>query len=231
MKKIINFIPALSLTFVFIVWTILVKTIDMNYILNVGYIGFSHFNFQINDYVLDFGKTDLFNKLTDVGLYLTFLFDLGFAILGIVQWIRRKSIKKVDPIIFILLVTYITVVVEYFIFEIVKINYSPLSTPEDLHASYPSTHVLLFISFLMTGVIALFNYVKANNFIKYISISFGVLLSIAYAVMRLLSGRHYFTDIVASLFLSASIIALFIGLIKTFMKAETKEQIVEEIEQ
>ena len=224
MKKLINFIPALLLTLVFIVWTILVKTIDMSYILNVGYIGFSHFNFQINEYVLDFGRTDLFNKLTDIGLYLTFLFVLGFTVIGVIQWVKRKSIKKVDPLIFVLLAIYVTVVIEYFIFEIVKINYSPLSTPEDLHASYPSTHVLLFISFLMTGLIALFQYLKVHVSIKYASITLGALLSIAYAIARLFSGRHYFSDIVAGLFLSASIIALFIGLMKTFVKPEVKEQ-------
>ena len=229
MKKIIDFIPALFLTLVFIVWTILVKTIDMSYILNVGYIGFSHFNFQVNDYVLEFGKTDLFNRLSDIGLYLSFLIVATFAVIGLVEWIKRKSIKKVDPIIFMLLAVYVTTVIEYFIFEIVKINYSPISTPEDLHASYPSSHVLLFITFFITGLIALFTYAKAHKVIKYISLSLGGLVAIMYAAMRLLSGKHYFTDIVAGLFLSGSIIALFFGLMKTFNKAEIKQE--ENIEQ
>ena len=224
MKKFINFLPALLLTLVFIVWTILVKTIDMSYILNVGFIGFSHFNFQINDMVVNFEKTELFNKLSDVGLYLSFLIVLAFAVIGVVEWIKRKSLKKVDPILFILLAAYVTVVIEYFIFEIVKINYSPLSVPEDLHASYPSTHVLMFITFLMTGLLAMFEYLKVHKSIKIASISFGVILSVVYAIARLFSGRHYFTDIVAGLFLSASIIALFIGLKLTFIKPETVEE-------
>ena len=224
MKKFINYIPALLLTLVFIVWTILVKTIDMSYILNVGYIGFSHFNFQINESVINFSRTDFFNKISDIGLYLSFLVVLAFAVIGVVQWIKRKSLKKVDPIIYVLLATYITVVIEYFIFEIVKINYSPMSTPSELKASYPSSHVLMFISFLMTGIIALFDFVSAHKVVKIITISIGGLLSATYAIARLLSGEHYFTDIVASLFLSASIIALFVALKRTFVKQEVKEQ-------
>lgn len=224
MKKFINYIPALLLTLVFIVWTILVKTIDMSYILNVGYIGFSHFNFQINDSVINFARTDLFNKVSDIGLYLSFAIVLAFAVVGLVQWIKRKSLKKVDPVIFVLLATYVTVVIEYLIFEIVKINYSPMSTPSDLKASYPSSHVFMFITFFMTGLIALFDYVSANKVIKVLTLSLGGLLSVTYAIARLLSGEHYFTDIVAALFLAASIIALFVALKRTFVKPETQEQ-------
>ena len=220
MKRLIRFIPFVFLTLVFIVWTILVKTIDMSYIQDVGYLGFSHFNFQINNFVFEYVDYHAFDKLSDIGLYLSFGVVLTFGVIGIVEWIKRKSLKKVDPILFVLLVIYVFTAFEYFVFEIAKINYSPLSTSEDLHASYPSSHVLFFITFLITGLLALFNYVKVHKAIKIASISLGAILSVGYAILRLLSGQHYFTDIVAGLILSSSIIALFIALKQEFVKIE-----------
>ena len=227
MKRLVNYFPALFLTLVFIVWTILVKTIDMSYIDNVGYIGFSHFNFQVNNFVVEYVRIETFDKLSDIGLYLSFAVVLTFGVIGIVQWIKRKSIKKVDSILFALLAIYVITVIEYFIFEIVKINYSPLSTAEELHASYPSSHVLFFIIFVMTGVLAMFEYVKVHKAIKVTTISFAALVSLVYVVVRLLSGQHFFTDIVGGLFLSASIIALFIALKLDFVKVEEVKELEE----
>jgi undecaprenyl-diphosphatase len=196
MKRLVRFSPSIFLTLIFIVWTILVKTIDVSYIQNVGYLGFSRFNFQVNNFVFEYVNYQAFDKLSDIGLYLSFAVVLIFGIIGIVEWIKRKSIKKVDPILFVLLAIYVVTAFEYFVFEIAKINYSPLSTSEELHASYPSSHVLFFITFI------------------------GAVLVIMYAVLRLLSGQHYFTDIVAGLILSSSIIALFIALKQEFVKIE-----------
>ena len=223
MKKIINFFPTITLLVIFIVWTILVKTIDVTYISNVGYLGFSHFNFTVNNFVLDFGRTSLFDKLTDVGLYLSIAVVLTFAVIGIVEWVKRKSIKKVDQILFVLLATYLIAVVSYLIFEINKINYSPLSTAEELKSSYPSSHVLAFSVFFITGVLALFEYVKVNKIIKICSISFVSILVCLYAFARLLSGQHYFSDVIGSILLSMSIIAFYINF-KSALASKVSEE-------
>ena len=72
----------------------------------------------------------------------------------------------------------------------------------------------------MTGVLALFEYVKVHKIIKISSICLASVVSFGYIVARLLSGQHYFTDIVAGLLLSLTIIALFIALKQEFVKVE-----------
>ena len=223
MKKYFKYVPAIAINLVFIVWTILVKTIDVRYIYRVGYIGFSNFNFQVNDFVTQFARTELFDKLSDVGLYLSFAVVLAFGVIGIVQWVKRKSIKKVDRLLFVLLGIYVLTVAEFLVFEIAKINYSPLSTPDELKASYPSTHILCFMTFVLTGAIALFEYLEVNKCIKWASIGVVIAISMMFALLRLFSGQHYFSDVVGGLLLSASNIALFIALLMP--NNEVKEEV------
>lgn len=227
MKKILNYIPSMILTVLFIIWTVLVKTIDVSYIKDIGYLGFYHFNTLVSDSVREFARSELFDKLTDVGLYLSMAVAIFFIVLFIVQWAKRKSIKKVDKVLFALLTAYVVSGAYYLIFEIVKINYSPLSTYDELKASYPSTHVLLFIVLMVTGLIALFNYVKVNKVLRVISYSILGALVIVYCAARLYSLNHYFSDIIGSILLSASIVALFIALNRSFNKSEPSEKVEE----
>ena len=115
----------------------------------------------------------------------------------------------------------------YFVFEIMKVNYSPLSIEGDLKASYPSSHLLFFSVFLVTGVIALFDYVEANKLIKIATYSVSAIVVFGYAFARLFSNQHYFSDIIGSLLLSATIIALFISLKRQFnaQNAANKEDL------
>ena len=223
MKRFFKYIPALSLTIVFIIWTILVKTIDVGYISEVGYLGFYQINMNVNQAAVEFARANLFDKLTDVGLYVSIASVLAFGVIGIVQWVKRKSIKKVDSVLFVLLVSYVLCVAYYLTFEIMKINYSPLSTPEKLKASYPSTHILFFIVFMFNGLIALFNYVKVNKVIRICSYALLGALSVVYAVARLYSLNHWLSDVIGSILLASSIIALFIALKKEFVKEKEVE--------
>ena len=223
MKKIIDYLLPMILLFVFIVFTILVKTVDVHYISGVGYLGFYNVNMSIYQSVIELGKTGTFDKLTDIGLYLSFAVVLVFAVIGLVQLIKRKSLKKVDPIIYVLLATYVISVAFYFIFEIVKINASPLSTPEKIKASYPSSHILFFSVFLSTGVIALFHYLNANKIIKLCSYVLVAIVCLMFSISRLYSGQHYLTDVIGSVLLSLLIISLFISLKRDFVITKVLE--------
>ena len=68
---------------------------------------------------------------------------------------------------------------------------------------------------------------KADANQQEMTISFAALVCLAYVVVRLLSGQHFFTDIVGGLFLSASIIALFIALKLDFVKVEEVKELEE----
>ena len=209
----------------FIVFTILVKTVDVQYINQVGYLGFYTANMNVFDHVVAFGKTGVLNKVTDIGLYLSIAVVGVFAIIGIIQLVKRKSFKKVDPVLYVLVATYVITVAFYLIFEIVKINYSPFSTAGHLKASYPSSHILAFSVFVITGVITMFDYLKVNKIVTICTYVIATILCLVFSLSRLYSGEHYLSDVVGSLLLSGTIIALFVSLKKEFVKP--KEEIKE----
>lgn len=223
MKKLQYLIfPAISLV-AFTIWTILVKTIDVRYIDQIGFLGFYNLNTSINEMVQT-QNMSLFDKLSDVLLYLSLLTIVPFAVLGIVQLVKRKSLFKVDAILYLMLVAYALALFLYFVCDIAKINFSPLSTPEKLKASYPSSHVFSFMTYLAINLYGLFHYLKLNKLLKYGSISLYAILCVVQIVFRLFSGNHYFTDIIGSLFLSCFVFFTFIFLVKVSKVEENKDE-------
>lgn len=133
----------------------------------------------------------------------------GFAALGLCQLIQRKSLWKVDTHLLLLGVFYALVAVCYVLFEKVIINYRPVVFDEGLEASYPSSHTMLAVCVLATAMITLRKlpvlpqkYLKATNPIC-------VALLLVTVVGRLLSGVHWFTDIVGGVLLSAALVMLY----------------------
>ena len=127
-----------------------------------------------------------------------------------------------DRIIFVLLGLYVLSVIAYLIFEIVKVNYSPLSTSEKLKTSYPSTHVFIFFTFAISGVIALFNFIKDKGPLKIALLVIASLLAVLMVVFRLMSGHHYLTDVVGSILLATTLVTLFTSALEVFDKKEEK---------
>ena len=197
-------VPSLFLA-VFIIWTVLVKVIDVQYMGETGFLGFYSLNTQINDFV-QAQNTGLFKTLTDVLMFAAISTLVPFAVVGLVQLIKRKSLNKVDPVIYIILAGYVAMVVIYFVFEIMKINYSPLSTAEDLKASYPSSHVMIYSVMMGAAVLGLLHYAKMNDDLKLLINIFYMFSTIGMAALRLLSGQHYFTDIIGALLISYTIL-------------------------
>ena len=68
---------------------------------------------------------------------------LGFAVLGLVQLIGRRSLLKVDLDIILLGLYYIVVILGYLIFEMIPINYRPIPINGYMEASYPSASARL----------------------------------------------------------------------------------------
>ncbi|MBQ3005280.1 MAG: phosphatase PAP2 family protein, partial [Clostridia bacterium] len=94
---------------------------------------------------------------------------------------------------------YIVVIFSYLIFEMIPINYRPIFINGFAEASYPSSTTLLVLSVMPTLVFqAEIRIKKYKKIIKFIT----VLFSVSMVVGRLLSGVHWFTDIIGSCFLS-----------------------------
>ena len=217
-------LPSITLV-VFIIFTILVKTVDVHYIQDIGFLGFYNLNTSVNNFVVSLDNA-LYNKVSDLLLYFSFATILPFAIMGLVQLIKRKSLFKVDREIYIMLAGYLMAVISYFIFELVKINYSPLSTADNLKPSYPSSHAFLFITILGINLFGLLYYVKMPNWCKIAGLCCVIILSIAMIIIRLFSGHHYLTDIIGAILLSINLLSIFASILK--FSFDKKEETVSE---
>ena len=135
-------------------------------------------------------------------------FVLGFALLGLVQLIQRRSIVKVDYSILVLGGFYILVMVAYLLFEVVVINYRPVLIDGRMEASYPSSTTMLVMCVIPTAMMQLNARVKNKTIQKTV---LGILLAftVFMVIGRLISGVHWFTDIVGGALLSAGLVMLY----------------------
>ena len=135
-------------------------------------------------------------------------FAIGFGLLGLVQWIGKGGLKNVDRSLFALGGFYILVMAAFFFFEKFVVNYRPVLIQGFLEASYPSSTTLLVMCVMPTAIMQLRERI-GNCVIK--GIVTAVLAGfIAFMVIgRLLSGVHWFSDIVGGALLSAGLVMLY----------------------
>ena len=192
-KKIIYLASGISLIATFVLWTVLICTVDIQPLGPEGSrVGFA----TLNGYV---------HSLTGVNMTLYVITDLlgivplgtafGFAILGLVQWIKRKRLIKVDRSILTLGGFYLVVIAVYILFEVVVINYRPTLIDGRLEASYPSSTTMLVTCVMPTAMIELRTRVKNAPLRR--SIMLAISVFIAFMVIgRLISVVHWVTDII-----------------------------------
>ena len=137
---------------------------------------------------------------------------MGFGILGLTQWIRRKSIRKVDYDILVLGGFYIVTIAAYLFFESVAINYRPVLINGYLEASYPSSTTLLVMCVMPTAIMQLGSRIK--NKVLRNGIAVTIIAFITFMVIgRVLSGVHWITDVVGGMLLSAGLVMLYRAII------------------
>ena len=133
---------------------------------------------------------------------------MGFALLGLIQWIKRKHLRQVDFSILVLGGFYLLVMAAYVLFEVFVINYRPVLIGGYLEASYPSSTTMLVLCVMPTAIMQLNARIKNQTLKRWVG--FGITAFILFMVIgRLLSGVHWFTDIIGGALLSAGLVMLY----------------------
>lgn len=209
-----NFLISGILLLIAITFTILVKVVDVKQIgVNNSSIGFA----TLNQFIFETtGVNMIWYHITDwLGLIPVFM-AIVYAFIGLIQLIKRRSIFKVDKEIILLGLYYIIVIVLYVFFEKVIINYRPILMNGFLEASYPSSHTLMTICICGSSILInkkLFNN-KITKVINYLSI---IIITIT-VVGRLISGVHWFTDIIGGILISSGLLMTFYSLLSIINK-------------
>lgn len=192
---------------IFVVFTVLVKMVDVQAIgPEQSAVGFASVNGVVAEL---FGVNMVWYQITEWLGAVAVAAAMGFAVLGLVQMVRRRSVWKVDGRILLLGAFYFLVVVFYAFFEVVVINYRPVILAEGLEASFPSSHTMVSICIMVTAMMQFHHYLRGKRaMLRAADIVFGLILA-ATVIGRLVSGVHWFTDIVGGVLLASALIALY----------------------
>ena len=206
-----NLYVAIGMLIAFTLWTAAVRFIDVQAIgprgSTVGFAAVNHFIHNLT------GVNWTLYHVTDWLGLVPVAFGMGFAILGLAQWIQRKHILKVNHSILVLGGFYIIVTAAYLLFETVVINYRPVLINDYLEASYPSSTTLLVLCVMSTAIMQ-FNSRIQNKTLKK-GISLTITAFIVFMVMgRLISGVHWFSDIIGGALLSAGLVMMYRYIVK-----------------
>ena len=201
-----NIYVTLALFLLFVLWTLAIKLIDVQPIgPNGSEVGFAALNGFIHDVT---GVHMELYIITDwLGLVPVFV-AFGFAVLGLVQLIKRRSFLKVDYSILVLGGFYILVISAYILFEMLAVNYRPVLIDGYLEASYPSSTTLLVMCVMPTSVMQLRTRIKNKNIRNIIFVVIYVFTAFM-VIGRFISGVHWLTDIVGGIILSAGLVMLY----------------------
>lgn len=207
--KIILFSGILLIT-VFAIWTLAVLTVDVK-------------PSGVNGTNISFAALNgWFHEFTGVHMDLYVITDwLGLvpvaacillSIVGLIQWVKRKSLWKVDYDIIILGIYYIVVISEYLLFEIIPINYRPVLINGFMEVSYPSSTTLLVLSVMPTCIFQANRRIKNTSVRKMLTTLISA-FSILMVTGRLISGVHWLTDIIGAILLSTGAFYIYKGIV------------------
>ena len=187
----------------FVLWTVLVSYVDVRAIgQNASSVGFATLNGYVHNLT---GVNMLLYTITDWLGLVPIGVAFGFAVLGLVQWVGRKSLFKVDRSILALGGFYIIVLAMYIFFEIVVINYRPVLIDGYLEASYPSSTTMLVMCVMPTAMMQLHARIKSDVFRRCVLISIAAFTAFM-VIGRLASGVHWLTDIIGGALVSAGLV-------------------------
>lgn len=199
---------AVVLLLLFALFTVLVCIVDVKDIGPQGSeVGVARLNGFVHRLI---GVHMTLYTVTDLLGVIPFGFVAGFALLGLVQWIKRRSLLKVDRSILILGIFYLAVLAFYLLFEVVVINYRPLLIEGILEASYPSSTTMLTLCVMPTAAMQLRGRIN-RRWLRWALAIPAIGYTLFMVIGRLCSGVHWFSDIIGGSLLSAGLVMLYSG--------------------
>lgn len=204
-------IAGLSFIAAFVLWTVAVRFIDVKPVgPNDSFVGFSTLNMLVKRLI---GVHMTLYVITDWLGIVPVAPAFGFAVLGLVQLIARRSLRRVDHSILALGVFYIIVMAVYLLFEKVVVNYRPVLIDGYLEASYPSSTTLLALCVMPTAAMQLGARIQNRVLRKVVVV--GIAAFTAFMVIgRLISGVHWLSDIIGGVLFSAGLDLLYFAVFR-----------------
>ena len=202
-KKLI--ISSLLIT-AFALWTVLVRFVDVKAIGPLdSAVGFASLNGFVHDAL---GVNMTLYTITDLLGLVPIFVVMCFGLLGVVQWIKRKDIRKIDYDILLLGAFYVVVMAVYVLFEVLVINHRPVLIEGVLEASYPSSTTMLCMCVMPTLAMQIKRRVS-NHLVAGCFIGAVYLFTAFMVVARLISGVHWFSDIVGGALFSVGVCMMY----------------------
>lgn len=198
-----NLVISIILILLAIIFTILVKNVDVNTLgANGSNIGFS----TLNRFVFDnIGVNMMWYNITNCLGIISIIIALAYVLIGLIQLVKRKNVFKVDKEIIALGIFYVILAALYIAFEIFIVNYRPILMDGELEASYPSSHTMLTI-FICGSAILINSKLFKDNKIAKITNVVALIIMIVTVIGRLLSGVHWFTDILGGIIIASALL-------------------------
>lgn len=201
-----RFCIAASMLLAFLLWTLAIQFVDVQAVgPQESSVGFATINLFVHNLT---GVHMSLYTITDWLGLVPLAFVIGFALLGLTQWIQRKHLLEVDYNILVLGGFYIVVMAAHFLFETFVVNYRPVLIDGILEASYPSSTTMLVMCVMPTTIIQFHSRIKNDVLKGYVT--FAITAFIIFTVVgRVLSGVHWITDIIGGALLSAGLVIMY----------------------
>ncbi len=188
---------------------LLLKTADLAAIGPEGSeVGLAALNGAIRD---QFPFNAWWYEITDWMSLLVLLIPACFALLGLYQLIKGKSLKAVDRDIYLLGGFYVVVFAAYVLFDKLVINYRPVLIEGALEPSFPSSHTMIFICVMATAIHQISRRFKDKSLKGIGRVILWVIMAFV-LIGRVISGVHWFTDILGGIFLSLFFIFIYLAI-------------------
>ena len=211
----IFFVCGVGLLAAFALWTIALSCIDVQPIGPDGSsVGFAAMNDAVHGMT---GVSMTLYHLTDWLGLVPVAFAAGFAVLGFVQLVRRRSLWKVDASVLLLGGCYIAVMAAYLYFEMYPVNFRPVLIDGRLEASYPSSTTLACLVIMPTAMMQLHGRISSRKLRRVVMTGMAAFTALT-VLGRVLSGVHWASDIIGGMLLSGGLVLLYAGAVRLTRK-------------